>query len=459
MTTWTNLCPNPRPATVTGWSGAAGTVVTAPWGRSAFQTTTDGVNLPYVFSAIVGAAIPAGTVVTIRAKIFHSDPAATVQVSIHGRSPNAYLFSSPVITAGATWQEIVVTGTLAAQVTQLDVSLVQQSVPPAGQTMIMGDVLIETGSGSGAYYDGDAPDTPSITYAWTGAANASTSSKTTVLAPTLQLDWVPSQGAVRFTVFDVPDDDKTTVKRVNPGGTLTAIRGYPDGTWHSLTGLGYDYEAPMSVYVRYAICDRDAKNLTATMVTAVIFTETPGRTNGEAWLRDVLQPVLSRPVSVVSTGEEVYAARQTVLDVAGKRTPYVVWDSRQARQGTITLVTENTVVPTVYNDSTERDKLEALFATGRPLLLSMCANKGFRNAYLAIDSVSFTRVGKGPTWLIDMAYFQVDNPTGLGVNIVPEVTYAMAQQLPPAAIYQDWAGTGIGDGLRYFDVATRTALP
>jgi hypothetical protein len=276
---------------------------------------------------------------------------------------------------------------------------------------------------------------------------------------TLQLDWVPSQGAVRFSVYDVLDDDRTTVKRVNPGGTLTAIRGYPDGTWHGTSGLGYDYEAPMSVYVRYAICDRDARNLMDTMITAVIFTQTPGRTNGEAWLRDVLQPILSRPVSVVSTGEEVYAARQTVLDVAGKRTPYVVWDSRQARQGTVTLVTKNTVVPTVYSDSTERDKLEALFATGRPLLLSMCANKGFRNAYLAIDSVSFVRVGNGPTWIIDMAYFEVDNPTGLGVNIVPEVTYAIAQQLPPGATYQDWAGTGIGDGVRYFDVATRTTLP
>jgi hypothetical protein len=276
---------------------------------------------------------------------------------------------------------------------------------------------------------------------------------------TLDLAWVPDQGAVRFTVGAVLDDGVTTVKRVTPGGTLVAIRGYPDGTWHHLTGLGYDYEAPMSVLVQYAICDRDAKNITATMVTAWIFTQTPGRTNGEAWLRDVLQPVLSRPVSVVSTGDETFVARQTVLDVAGKRTPYVVWDSRSARQGQITLIVRNTPVRGVYDDSTPRRKLEALFTSGRPLLLSICAQLDYRNGYLAVDAVTFTRVGTGPKWLVTLDYVEVDNPTGLGVQVVPEVTYATAQQLPPGALYSDWAGDGTGVGITYFDVATRTTLP
>jgi hypothetical protein len=488
---------------------------------------------------------------------------------------------------------------------------------------------------------------------------------------TLELAWVASQGAVRFTVTDIPDDDVTTVKRVNPGGTLSAIRGYPDGTWHGTSGLGYDYEAPLSVFVQYALVNRDAQNLggvttttvdatntasnpgleggslngwgsanaslypvtldsasviggtfsalstrtattpnataatfnvngmnpaswipisngvpvqlsfdlvaeldnrsvrvslnqydssgaylaataktipiaatvalqrvrvsvtvtpnqvnaargyliievvsnagnattgervwvdnlriggpdyfdgdtapngpytykwtgtakasasqrlitqTTVPVTAVIFTETPGRANGEAWLRDIVQPSLSQPVSVVSTGEELYTARQTVLDVAGKSTPYVVWDSRQAKQGLITLAVVNHPVAGVYSDSTPRMKLQAMFMTGRPLLLSMCANKGFKNSYLAIDSVTYTRVGLGPKWLVELAYFEVDNPTGLQVNVTPEVTYANAQELPPSALYVDWAGDAAVSkvGIRYFDVATRTAIP
>lgn len=276
---------------------------------------------------------------------------------------------------------------------------------------------------------------------------------------TLTLDWVASQGAVRFTVLDIADDGVTTVKRVNPGGTLAAVRGYPDGTWHGTSGLGYDYEEPLGVYVTYALVNRDATNLKSTDPVAVIFTETPGRMNGEAWLRDVMQPILSRPISVVSTGDEVYEARQSVLDIAGKRTPYVVWDSRSARQGTITLVVWNTIkYPARYDDATDRLKLEALFSTGRPLLLSVCSKIGFTNAYLAIAAVTFSRVGTGPKWLVQLDYVEVDNPTGLQVTIVPEVTYAIAQQLPPSATYQSWAGTGVGDGLTYYQVATRTTV-
>lgn len=187
--------------------------------------------------------------------------------------------------------------------------------------------------------------------------------------------------------------------------------------------------------------------------TAVIFTQTPGRTNGEAWLRDVLQPILSRPVSVVSTGDEAYTARQSILNVAGKSTPYVVWDSRSARQGTITLAVANKVVPGVWDDATDRLKLEALFTSGRPLLLSLCAGKGYANGYLAIDTVTFSRIGMRSAWLVTLDYVEVDNPTGLGVQVIPEVTYASAQQLPPSAKYSDWVPVD------YFTIATRTSIP
>lgn len=270
---------------------------------------------------------------------------------------------------------------------------------------------------------------------------------------TLDLAWISDQGAVRFNVAGVPDDGVTTVKRVTPGGALQAIRGYPDGTWHGTTGLGYDYEAPMSVLVRYAIVGRDQTNLTAADPVAAIFTQTPGRTNGEAWLRDVLQPVLSRPVSVLSTGDETYVARQTVLTVTGRAAPYVVWDSRSARQGQITLAVANKVVPGIWDDATDRLKLEALFRSGRPLLFSICANKGYANGYLAIDAVTFTRRGTLAAWVVTLDYVEVDNPTGLGVQVIPEVTYAQAQQLPPSATYADWAP------LDYFTVATRTSIP
>jgi hypothetical protein len=489
MTVRTNIATNPGVETsLTGWTSANVALypvtsdVSSPIsGKSAMATrTATTLNTTAATFSITGQIAASGTTwipITVGVPICVSLDIKTeladrqIRMSLNEyNSAGAFLLGTnkttpiPFTVAGQVYRlNAVMTPT---QPTAARGYLIIETYATGGGNAIVGErtwvdrLLIENAPTSdGVYFDGDTADTPTDLYAWTGASQASSSTRTTTIPATLTLGWVDSQGAVRFTVLNVPNDGLTTVKRVNPGGTLTAIRGYPDGAWHGTSGLGYDYEAPMSVWVRYAICDRDAKNLTATMVTAVIFTETPGRTNGEAWLRDVLQPVLSQPVSVVSTGDEVYVARQTVLEVAGKRTPYVVWDSRQSRQGTVVLAVRNTVVSGVWNDSTKRAKLEALFSTGRPLLLSMCANKGFRNAYLAIDSVTFTRRGTDVSWLVSLDYFEVDNPTGLGVQIVPEVTYAIAQQLPPSATYQSWAGTGIGDGILYYDVATRLSLP
>jgi hypothetical protein len=270
---------------------------------------------------------------------------------------------------------------------------------------------------------------------------------------TLALDWRPAFGAVRFLVTGVLDDKVMTVKRVAPGGTLQTIRGYPDGTWHTTAGQGFDFETPLGVWVSYAYVDRDKKVVDPINDHPVsIFTETPGRTNGEAWLRDIQEPVLSQPVSVLSTGDEALVARQSILDVAGRRTPYVVWDSRSARQGQLTLVVQNKPTAGVWEDSTRRAKLEALFYSGRPLLFSMCSNLGFANAYIAVDAVTFTRWGDGPAWTVTLDYVEVDNPTGLVVNIPITVTYTTAQQLPPAAKYSDWATVD------YFTIATRTEL-
>jgi hypothetical protein len=488
MTVRTNSALNPglESGVVTGWNtnsvGAypttldATSVMTGVYSlradRAVTTPSTAAASIQLTTAGVTSAGFPctAGTPVTAGIDVKSDQANRRVQMSFQWLDAGNVLLSSTTATNAVS--DTGAAGTV--------VRAVQTQIPPAGAVTcrvvitvatlggnaVTGEktwfdnLLVESAASSdGSYFDGDGLDTPSVLYSWTGAVRASSSTRNETIPAPLTLGWVDSQGAVRFTVLNVPNDGLTTVKRVNPGGTLTAIRGYPDGAWHGTSGLGYDYEAPMSVWVRYAICDRDAKNLTASMVTAVIFTETPGRTNGEAWLRDVLQPVLSQPVSVVSTGDEVYVARQTVLEVAGKRTPYVVWDSRQSRQGTVVLAVRNTVVSGVWNDSTKRAKLEALFSTGRPLLLSMCANKGFRNAYLAIDSVTFTRRGADVSWLVSLDYFEVDNPTGLGVQIVPEVTYAIAQQLPPSATYQSWAGTGVGDGILYYDVATRLSLP
>jgi hypothetical protein len=269
---------------------------------------------------------------------------------------------------------------------------------------------------------------------------------------TLTLGWVATRGAVRFTIDAATVDQ--TVKRVVPGGVLQAIRGYPDGTWHGPTAaFGYDYEMPLGVTVTYAVVDKLATTLPVGAVTAAILTQTPGRANGEAWLRDIQQPILSQPVSVTSTDDETRGARRTIYEITGRSTPYVVWDSRTSRQGTITLLVTNTPQTGVWQVDTPKQKITALLMSGRPLMFSMCDSKGFAPLYMAAGDITFSRVGNLPQWLLTIDYVEVDNPVGVGVYPAPEVTYDMASQIPPAAIYQDWTP------VTYYDIATRTIAP
>jgi hypothetical protein len=266
----------------------------------------------------------------------------------------------------------------------------------------------------------------------------------------LTVQWQPNTGSVRFQVAGAVAGQ--TVKRVTPGDTLQGIRGYGDDTWVSGgVGFGYDYEMELGVTVRYALVDKAATSLPAGATVASVFTQTPGRANGEAWLRDILMPVLSQPVSVISTGDERRVARQAVYDIAGKANPVVVWDSRTSRQGTITLGVQNTPQTGVWSTDTDRDKMDLLLSSGRPLLLSMCANLGFHPCYMAVADATYTRAGTGATWALQLDYVEVDNPSALGVYPVADITYAYAQQIPPDATYNDWTP------VTYLDIATRTS--
>ena len=136
-------------------------------------------------------------------------------------------------------------------------------------------------------------------------------------------------------------------------------------------------------------------------------------------------------MSVVSTGDERRVARQAVYDIAGKPNPVVVWDSRTSRQGTVTLAVQNTPQTGVWSTDTHRARMDLLLSSGRPLLLSMCANLGFEPCYMAVADATYTRVGTGATWALQLDYVEVDNPSALGVYPVAEITYAYAQRFRP----------------------------
>lgn len=237
---------------------------------------------------------------------------------------------------------------------------------------------------------------------------------------TLSLDWWEDYGAVRFTATAVPAG--STIYIIAPGDRLQTIRGYEDDSWHSAggPGLGYSFEMPMGVVVRYGIAPVGSISWPGSGEQAAIFTP-----QNQAWLRDLYDPTLSQKVTVMSTGDENRPARQSVLRIAGRPKPVVLWDVREARQGTIILVIENDpdANPVLWR-ITEKDKIDTLLDTGRPLLLSLCQSKDFPPCYMAVTESTYVRLGKEAAWMLSLTYVEIDNPVDVAVMIPPEFTYA-----------------------------------
>lgn len=251
---------------------------------------------------------------------------------------------------------------------------------------------------------------------------------------TLTLTWWEDYGAVRFLGDPIPAG--STVYIIAPGDRLQQIRGYEDDTWHAPDGpgLGYSFEMPMGVIVRYGIAPVGATSWPGTGTQAAILTP-----QNQAWLRDLYDPSISRKVSVVSTGDESRPARQSVLRVAGRPKPVVLWDVREARQGTIVLALENDTTQPVVWQITEKDRIDQLLDTGRPLLLSLCQSKDFPPCYMAVTESSYVRVGQRAAWLLELTYVEIDNPVDVPVMIPPEVTYEDRMVGNPT--YQTWVNT------------------
>jgi hypothetical protein len=259
-------------------------------------------------------------------------------------------------------------------------------------------------------------------------------------------EFIYSYGAVRLEVTGMAaGGGGLVVKRGLPAGPqdagpwhLESIRGFDNAaTWPgpgASAGLVYDFEMPLGIVVHYVLVPAATTTASAADAHEKVSVATPGNL---AWLRDPMQPVLSQPVWVVSTDPEARTGRQTIYSVVNKKAPVVVWDVRQARSGTVQLLVRDE--PGDFYQQTRRDAMDLLLDSGRPLLLSLCASKDFDPCWMAIQDVTYTRVGSGATWTLDLAYNEVDNPVALGITIPPEMTYEVGLGVPVAgATYQDW---------------------
>ncbi len=225
----------------------------------------------------------------------------------------------------------------------------------------------------------------------------------------LTVQWVPAYGYVQFEARSAPAG--YTVKRIALGSTnLIPIPGFEDSGWISVgAGYGEDYRPPLGATVTWVLCPVDATADNAAYTRASLVTPY------EAWLRDVSFPQTSRKVTVVNTDDESLPAYHHVYDISGRRLPLVVHDVRQGRHGSVVLY---------VNGLVDRQGIEALLATGNPLLLTMCADTVWTACMMAIGDATFARDGTKAAWFVRLDYIEVDDPLRMSGQRIVDVTWA-----------------------------------
>lgn len=222
----TNLVANPSvELNSTGWSGAGGV------GVSVARVTTDfyvgAASLEWITGSGNGHAEYAMTGLTIgqyyaiQARVKTANVAD--QITLFANFASGLTFTTIVGTGGTTWDLITVV--VLATATSGAVIISNQT---GDKTHHIDALMVENAAQVSDYFDGSYTDTDAIDYAWTGSANASTSTRTTytlVAAAIDGFDYFDLDGVIHLvasvggTVYRSLDDGTTW--DVCSGGTLT----------------------------------------------------------------------------------------------------------------------------------------------------------------------------------------------------------------------------------------------
>jgi hypothetical protein len=356
VTTRTNLATNPSAATTaTNYAAVAGTGGTASvaWNSGAGYLSIPGfprVTWTVATTAVSGgisytqtglsAATQYATQIWVRCS-----KAQTLQLKVDFRNSsntivNTITGSSVAVTA-STWTQLTVIGTSGAAVTN---AVFTAQAVSGGSNWANGDwldgeaILIEATSTVGTYFDGSFTNAAGNVYAWTGTANASTSTDT-VYQPfiTLTPGTSPSPNvSVQYQDFDtVGTGDLINVWRT-VDGKRRPVRG---ARRRYVVGSDFvvDYEAALGRTVSY-----DIEVLSGVCAGVVITTATITLSSTSGWLSDPLQPGTAIPVyaDVGPNGEPgldwdalaqfEYKSAVTELIVAGTDEPVALVGKRQS---------------------------------------------------------------------------------------------------------------------------------
>jgi hypothetical protein len=352
VTTRTNRATNPSAASTTGYAAVAGTGGTAALSNQssggAFGGSYNRVTWSAATTAVSGGAsytctgLSASTQYALSVYV-RSSKTQTVNVTVNFQTSvpatvNTVTSSSVALTAN-TWTQVGVVGTSGASVTQ---ALITAAATTGGSNWANGDtldidaVLVETAAAVGTYFDGSFTNAAGNVYAWTGTANASTSTDT-VYQPfiTLTPGTTPSPNvSVTYQDFDPGTNQINVWHTVD--GKRRPVRG---ARRRNVVGSDFvvDYEAALGRTVSY-----DIEVLSGVCAGVVITTATITLSSASGWLSDPLQPGTAIPVysDVGPNGEPgldwdalaqfEYKSAVTELIVAGTDEPVALVGKRQS---------------------------------------------------------------------------------------------------------------------------------
>lgn len=361
--TRTNRATNPNvAATATNYTAFPGTGATAA-GARVNTVGADGLGLGFyrITWSVASTAVSGGSVYTqtglaastqythslwVRSSVTQTMSISAQYKDAAAANVGAAVLGTSVVCNANVWTRLTVTATSGLLVDRVTLTAGARSggvVWPVGATLDTDAVLIEIGSSLLPFFDGSYAATNGVFYAWTGAADASTSTQTTYVP---SVTCTPVYGApadrVTVTITDLPATPQTVTIWRTADGERQAVRGYRKIEVVSADTVD-DFEAPM-----YRVLTYEIEILAGTSVGAATNNGTVTLDPGVpryGWIQDPLDPGSAMKIygDIVTGGETTlmdeaikkldYPADVTLIPILGNNKPVALLSQRMAASG------------------------------------------------------------------------------------------------------------------------------
>lgn len=333
----TNYATNPNVAsTATGYSSFAGTGGTASGARQNTAGWDGNLGFFRVSWSVASTAVSGGMVylqsggivaTTQYTQSLYVKPSVTQVMRLSAQYRDASnvniggtTFGSNTTCPAGEWTRLSVTATSPAGA--VDRVALTAAATTGGVNWSIGDTLdidatlIEISATLGSYFDGAYVDGAGVLYAWTGTANASSSTADTyVPVLTLTALYDAPCDRVEIEVTDLPPSSNTVTIWRTADGKRQAVRGYRRA---EIVGsdIFTDYEVPLYRIVTYELEVIDGTGRGAVANSPTVSIEPAGPLYG--WIQDPLDPTSA----VKLYGDLSDGGETTLMDEAIKRLEY-----------------------------------------------------------------------------------------------------------------------------------------